>query len=313
MSGAVSDRLARLEGAGRVRGLAHRAYLAVHRAAERAGLHVVRASYDSPIPVVRGLGAEVFERESPLRAVEWEVDDQVRFLERDLAPYLSEFRPQAGPSSAPGEFRLDNQTYDRVDAELLYGIVRYLGPRRYVELGSGYSTLIAWEALEANARDGRPGDLSVFDPYPSPHVTARPELAVRLSPMGVQELPEQIVRDLGPSDVLFVDTSHTVKLGGDVNRIVLDLLPLVGPGVVVHFHDVFLPGDYSRGHVDNAHYWSEQYLLQAFLMYNREWEVLASAQAIVRAAPELVGRLIPSYRAGVSPGALWLRRRSAGA
>jgi hypothetical protein len=80
--------------------------------------------------------------------------------------------------------------------------------------------------------------------------------------------------------------------------------------VVVHFHDVFLPGDYSRGHVDNAHYWSEQYLLQAFLMYNREWEVLASAQAMVREAPELVGRLIPSYRAGVSPGALWLRRRS---
>jgi hypothetical protein len=80
---------------------------------------------------------------------------------------------------------------------------------------------------------------------------------------------------------------------------------------VVHFHDVFLPGDYSRGHLANAHYWTEQYLLQAFLMYNSDWEVLIGAQSLVRAAPELVARLIRSYRPGVSPGALWLRRRGA--
>ena len=306
----VSDRLARSESAGRAHALAHRAYLAVHHGAERAGLHVVRASYDSPIPIVNALDPELFEQESPLRAIEWGLEGQLRLLERELAPYLAEFRPRGGPDAADGEFRLDNHTYDRVDAELLYAIVRHLGPGRFVELGSGYSTLLAWAALQANARDGRAGEISIFDPYPSPHVTARPELTARLSPVGVQELSEQLVRELRPSDVLFVDTSHTVKLGGDVNRIVLDLLPLVAPGVVVHFHDVFLPRDYSRGHVANAHYWTEQYLLQAFLMYNREWEVLASAQAMVRAAPQLVGRLIPSYHPGVSPGALWLRRRA---
>jgi len=140
-------------------------------------------------------------------------------------------------------------------------------------------------------------------------VTARPELAERVSRVGAQELSESVVGELGASDILFVDTSHTVKLGGDVNRIVLDLMPLVAPGVVVHFHDVFLPADYSRGHLEGAHYWTEQYLLQAFLMYNEAWEVLASAQALVRAVPDTVARLIPSFRPGVSPGALWLRRR----
>jgi glycosyltransferase involved in cell wall biosynthesis/predicted O-methyltransferase YrrM len=307
--GSLRDRIARLEEGGPARAAAHRGYLAVHHLAERAGLHVVRASYDSPMPVVRELPAEVFERESPLRAVNWRLDEQVRLLEGELAPYLAEFRPTAEPSAPAGAFRLDNHTYDRVDAELLYAIVRHLGPRRYVELGSGWSTLVAWQALQANAREGRAGELACFDPYPSPHVTALPELAERVSSVGAQELSERVVGELGASDVLFVDTSHTVKLGGDVNRIVLDLMPLLAPGVVVHFHDVFLPGDYSRGHLEGGHYWTEQYLLQAFLMYNHAWEVLASAQALVRAAPDAVARLIPSYRPGVSPGALWLRRR----
>src|SRR5262249_1115842 len=143
----------------------------------------------------------------------------------------------------------------------------------------------------------------IYDPYPSPHVLARPELAEKLERVSAQALPEAVVTSLRAGDVLFVDTSHTVKLGGAVNRIVLELLPLVPPGVAVHFHDIFLPSEYSRGHLDDAHFWTEQYLLQAFLMGNDAWEVLAGAQAIVRHAPERVGALIESYRPGVSPGA----------
>jgi len=307
----MADRLARLEPGGRAPRLAFRAYLAFHRVAERVGLHAVRASYDSPIPRTRSLPPDIFERESPMRAIDWRFEDQLTFFERELAPYLAEFRPRPDPDAPVGSFRLDNQTYDRVDAELLYAVVRHFGPRRFLELGSGYSTLVASEALRANSSEGRQGELSVLDPHPSPHVTARPELAARVSPVAAQELSEEAVDQLEPSDILFVDTSHTVKMGGDVNRIVLDLLPRVAPGVVVHFHDVFLPRDYSKGHLANAHYWTEQYLLQAFLMYNDEWEVLVSAQALARRAPEVLGRLIPSYGVGVSPGAIWLRRRGA--
>ncbi len=115
--------------------------------------------------------------------------------------------------------------------------------------------------------------------------------------------------ELRAGDILFVDTTHTVKLGGDVNRIVLDLLPLVAPGVLVHFHDIFLPGDYSRGHIANAHYWNEQYLLQAFLIGNSGWEVVVGAQGIARHAPERLAAVIPSFGPGVSPAAFWIRRR----
>jgi hypothetical protein len=304
----VADRLSRREGDDALLRAAQRAYLAVHRGAERAGLHVVRASYDSPIPRRAELPADAFTRESPMRGIDWDVDAQLRFVETELAPYLGEFSAPEGPGEA-GEFRFGNRTYDRVDADLLHGIVRALKPARVLELGSGYTSLVIAGALAANAADGHPGAHAIRDPYASPHVTARPELAARLQPVSAQQLPEEEVTALRAGDILLVDTSHTVKLAGDVNRIVLDLLPLVAPGVAVHFHDIFLPGDYSRGHLDDAHFWTEQYLLQAFLIGNRDWEVLVGAQAIVRHAPDRVAAVVASHRPGASPGAFWIRRR----
>jgi predicted O-methyltransferase YrrM len=305
---ALSDRLSRMELGAGWRETAHRAYLAAHRAADRAGLHLVRASYDSPIPR-RADRAAALGRVSPMRGIAWDSATQLAFVERELAPYLAEFRPSADPDAATGEFRLDNHTYDRVDAELLYAMVRWSKPARHIELGTGYSTLVAALAHEADARDGRAGQLRCYDPYPSPHVLARADLAGLVERTAVQDLDERVVSELRAGDILFVDTSHTVKLGGDVNRIVLDLLPLVGPGVLVHFHDIFLPGEYSAGHLDHAHFWNEQYLLQAFLSGNAEWEVLVGAQALARDHPARLGELIPSFSSGVSPGAFWMRRR----
>jgi predicted O-methyltransferase YrrM len=306
---AGADRLSRLEGGG-WRGAAQRAYAATHRAAERVGVHVLRASYDSPIPRLSKLAPDVFEREVPMRGIDWDPERQTRFVEAELGRYLEEFRPASDPSAPPGRFRLDNHTYDRVDAELLYALVRWAKPRRYVELGSGYSTLVVADALAANARDGADCRLACYDPYPSGQVLARDDLRESVNPIPVQELPETVVRELGGGDVLFVDTSHTVKLGSDVNRVILELLPLVAAGVIVHFHDIFLPRDYSRGHLRDGHYWNEQYLLQAFLAGNSAWEVLLGAQAVALHAPGRLRELVPSYHPGVSPGAFWIRRRA---
>lgn len=306
-AGPLSDRLSRLERTP-WRVAAQRLYSATQRGAERVGVHLLRASYDSPIPRLSRLEPGVFERRSPMRGIGWDPDAQMAFVEAQLGRYLREFTPTADPDGPDGRFHLDNHTYDRVDAELLYAILRWSRPRRYVELGSGYSTLVAAEALAANASEGAEAEIGCFDPYPSAHVLARPDLRDRVSRVPVQELPEAEVSRLEAGDVLLVDTSHTVKLGGDVNRIVLEVLPLLAPGVVVHFHDVFLPRDYSHGHLSDGHYWNEQYLIQAFLAQNPSWEVLVGAQAVALDHPRRLAALIPSFREGVSPGALWIRR-----
>jgi len=107
---------------------------------------------------------------------------------------------------------------------------------------------------------------------------------------------------------VFVDTSYTVKLGGDVNHIIPELLPLIPAGVFVHFHEIFLPYPYSRAHFDGAHFWTEQDLLQAFLAGNAGWEILIGAYGVARAHPQRLAAAVPSFGFGVAPDAMWLRR-----
>ncbi|MGZ4173973.1 MAG: hypothetical protein ACXVQR_05795 [Solirubrobacteraceae bacterium] len=103
--------------------------------------------------------------------------------------------------------------------------------------------------------------------------------------MPAEDVDASEITALGRDDVLFVDTTHTVKSGGDVTRIVLDLLPLVASGVLVHFHDIFLPYGYPSAWVlEERRAWAEQYLLQAFLAFKAAFEVVFPAYAVVRRA-----------------------------
>jgi hypothetical protein len=279
-------------------------YRVVRRVLARLGLQVVYATYDSPIPRVEDFDDAFFERPSAMLGMSLDEERCMRFVEQELAPYLAEFRPRTDAEVSRGTFTLRNGTYESVDAESLYAIVRYANPRRIVELGSGWSTLVVREALALNEAEGHPVSHLCFDPYPSDRLPDTVSVERRL----VQELGPADLAELGDGDILFVDTSHSVKVGGDVNHIVLELLPTLAPGVLVHFHDIFLPFHYSRGHIDDAHYWAEQYLLQAYLAENPRWETMLPAQALARAFPERLAVVIPSFGSAVSPGAFWVRR-----
>ena len=287
--------------------LLRRGYLLTRRILGRAGLQLVVSTYDSPIPSLGAIDPGVFDRPDPMRGITFDPCAQADFLERELARFTREYDPPRDRDQAgPGRFFLRNGTYESVDAELLYAIVRRFEPRRIIELGSGFSTLIIREALARNGADLR-ATHTTYDPFRSallpPEVTVRPESA--------QSVALEAFQELGENDVLFVDTSHTVKLDGDVNRIVLEILPTLRPGVIVHFHDIFLPYPYSRAHLEDAHFWTEQYLLQAFLSGNPDWEILIGGYAVARAEPARLSAAVPSFHGGVNPGAFWIRRRLA--
>jgi hypothetical protein len=198
-----------------------------------------------------------------------------------------------------------------VDAELLYAMIRWLKPRRVLELGSGFTTLLIDMAARRNAADGSPVDASAYDPYPPPQILG-PERTAGVKPIRATDVPLETFGELESGDVLFVDTTHTVKLGSDVNYIVLDVLPTLAPGVIVHFHDIFLPWEYPREWFEvNRYLWAEQYLLQAFLACNRDFEVLLPAHALVREHAERLRQVIPSLVSPRTGGAMWLRRAAA--
>jgi Methyltransferase domain len=286
------------------------AYRGVRRAAAKAGLDVVVKTFYSPIPDLDALPPGTFERRSELPGIEWDLDRQLAFVRDELGPAMRAFNPP--PSQNGDRFQYaQNPSYTMADATALYAMVRRLRPRRVVELGSGHSTLVTAQALRENAADREAAQLEVFDPFPSVVGDELPGLT-RLERIGAQEVPLQTFETLEAGDILFVDTTHTVKVGSDVNFIVLEVLPRLAPGVVVHLHDIFLPYEYPRQWLeDYGLYWTEQYLVQAFLQCNSGYEVLAALHALQRDRRDAMAELLSPAVADWPGGAFWMRRTGA--
>jgi hypothetical protein len=272
---------------------------------------IVESNFYSPIPNLDLLPADIWERRSRLGGVDLRVDSAIKLIEGELAPFIAEMEvPAAGPQP-PGVFFLQNENYESVDAELLYAFVRARKPGRVVELGSGFTTLLIGQAARRNLDEGAAIEHLAFDPYPRAQIFGdRPPEPTVFEPLPATEVPPERLAELEAGDILFVDTTHTVKLGSDVNHIILDVLPALAPGVLVHFHDIFLPWEYPRVWFEEMDYfWAEQYLLQAFLAFNDSFEVVVPASAVAGEYPDRLGAVVPSFTPGRRPGAFWITRR----
>jgi predicted O-methyltransferase YrrM len=285
----------------RLRSLIQRA-TGLHVARSRS-YHLVRRSYQDPIPEPQE--DAFWDRERPLPALDLDTEVMIELAERELAEGIREFSPPQG-------FDFANAYYASVDAEVAHALLRARRPRTVIELGSGYSTLVIAAACRANARDGAPVEYSVLDPHPRPGDPGLDGLegVSELRRVRTQDVDPRTVDSLDRGDVLFVDTTHTVKVGSDVNTIVLELLPRLRPGVLVHFHDVFLPSEYPRPLVEQLGlYWAEQYLLEAFLSFNDAFRVVFAAHAVSRRHQDRLRALVPSYDGSNMPSSFWIERR----
>ena len=285
--------------------------LAFH-AGQRAGLHILPNYFYSPVPDTRTLPDELWTRQGELPGVDLREQAQVALLTELAAAYSEEFNAlPRHPGPAPG-FYLHNPRFGAVDAEIAYALVRQAKPRQVVEVGSGFSTLLLLEALRANERDGHPGRLTACEPYPDGLVRAAAAADPRLElrPVPVQAVPLEVFTGLGRGDVLFIDSTHVCKIGSDVQYEILEVLPRLRPGVLVHLHDIFLPQEYPKDWVLRLHrFWNEQYLLQAFLAFNHGYEVVWGSSLMHLRHPDLLREAIASYDPDSQhPGSFWLRR-----
>ena len=288
-----------------------RAYRALRRGAEAVGLQVVLKTFYSPIPELGRLPADWWDRVDDLPGIDLGLDRQLDFVEQRLTEPMAEFEPPAQATGDRFQYALDSPSYPGLDAAVLYAIVRAFKPARILELGSGHSTLVAAQAVRRNRDEGAPCRLEAYDPYPSVVSEELPGLEA-LHRTAAQDLPSTLFEPLQAGDVLLVDTTHTVKTGSDVNFVVLDVLPRLAPGVIVHVHDVYLPFEYPRGFAESfGLYWAEQYLLQAFLSMNAGYEVLLANVALGRLRTEELRARLPPGRLELGGSAMWIRRRPA--
>ena len=127
----------------------------------------------------------------------------------------------------------------------------------------------------------------------------------------VQEVDLALFERLEPADILFIDSTHVVRTGGDVPFLYLEVLPRLRPGVIVHLHDVFLPREYPQSWLTEHHlFWNEQYLLHAFLLFNAAFEVLFANQYIALRHQAALRDVFPHSPWWDRGGSFWMRRMS---
>jgi hypothetical protein len=150
-----------------------------------------------------------------------------------------------------------------LDGVSLYGFTRNRSPRRYIEIGSGNSTLF----VDRARRDGHMDmEIVSIDPYPRRAIDAICDSIVR---QPLEDTDLDIFGTLQDGDIVFFDGTHRVFMNSDVTVFFLDVLPKLPPGVLVGVHDIHLPDDYRPEHADR--YYSEQYLLAAYLLSEPSW------------------------------------------
>lgn len=194
-------------------------------------------------------------------------DEAQLALLSELAKYQL---PKEWSTSQPG-YDPSNDQFPPHDAAVLYAMICHLRPARIVEVGCGWSTTVTARAIE-DARTG--SELTCVDPFPRDFLHSIDAIA-ELRAERVEHTPMAVFEALGAGDVLFIDSSHVAKTGSDVVHQLLEVLPRLVDGVVVHVHDIFIPEDYPKAWVGAGFGWNEQYLLQAFLSGNRDVEILA--------------------------------------
>lgn len=274
---------------------------------ERHGFHVTPVRFNQPIPDTRSLPETLWSRPSELLGIDMNELAQVDLL-RSFSRFRDEYqRFPTGATEEDNRFYLGNGLFDGVDALVAYCMVRHFQPRLVIEVGSGFSSLVLGDAA---AKNGRAGVICI---EPSPREFLRkgfPGLQT-LMEKNVQEIDLEFFSQLQSGDFLFIDSSHTVKIGGDVNYLFLEVLPRIKPGVIVHVHDIFLPFEYRRDWVlGEFRFWTEQYLLQTFLTFNSEFEVLLANYYLSHYHQEHLEAVFPKLPRWIG-GSFWMRRRPA--
>jgi hypothetical protein len=261
---------------------------------DRVGVHVLPKHYYTPLPDYAWLrrNQSLWMKRSALVGVAWDLDRQLQWMEETCLPFYGEVRGlafyrdvverQLGPGYGP------------IESQVLHCVVRRYAPATIVEIGSGVSTACMLRAIDCNVREGKPASrLVCVEPFPRPALRNLSRVTHIEAPC--QAVDAEVFESLRAGDLLFIDSSHAVKVGSDVVRIYLDIIPRLPAGVLIHIHDIYLPYLYSRHVLDTYFGWQETVLVQALLTHNARLKVLAAESALHYDRREELRALLSDY------------------
>lgn len=257
--------------------------------------------------------ADTFPRTRPapperLRDVEIDIESMTDLWTGSLAPIL---KSSQLPQQADGlhRYHFENPAYSYGDGSILRAMILLHRPRRIVEVGSGYSSACILDtAFDEGELDTR---ITFVEPYATllkSMLRPQDEARVSIHECGVQQAPLEIFEELEENDILFIDSTHVVKTGSDVVYELTEVLPRLKPGVLIHFHDIFYPFEYSHQWVvEQNRSWNEIYALRNFLAFNAAFKVVFFNDMFLQLRRDAIERDYPLFLKN-SGGAIWLKR-----
>ncbi|HKR61161.1 MAG TPA: class I SAM-dependent methyltransferase, partial [Pyrinomonadaceae bacterium] len=175
---------------------------------ERRGFHVTPARFNQPIPDTQSLPETLWSRPSELVGIRMNEAAQLNLL-RSFSEFRDEYQHfPAAQTQEHNQFYLGNRLFDGVDALVAYCMIRHFQPRLIIEVGSGFSSLVLGQAAEKN----KTSELICIEPFPREFLREGFPGLQTLIEKEVQTIGLEFFSQLGSGDILFIDSSHTVKI-----------------------------------------------------------------------------------------------------
>lgn len=205
------------------------------------------------------------------------------------------------------DFFYNNPSFGPGDFEYTYSLIRKIKPQKIIEVGSGYSTRIILNAMEMNNKNNYSCELTCIEPYEK-HLIKN--LPVEIFEKKIEDVDVNYFKKLDKNDILFIDSSHIIRPEGDVVYEILNILPELNHGVIIHFHDIFTPYNYPKRWISNFVLWNEQYLLESFLTENSKFEIIGSLNFLKQNFWKEFSSKFPiiSKNENSIPGSFWIRK-----
>jgi hypothetical protein len=280
----------------RIKVLGKQGFRTIFEFGQHLGVDVLPRHFYSEIPDVADLRRDDRWKEprSMVGINGTDIGEQLRFVAACCPPAMVE-RLRAGDIHAHACAENREAGFGQVESEFLHAFLTARRPRRIVQVGCGVATAVMLRAAE---EAGERPEVVCVEPYPGEFLREAARAGrIELEATKAQDIPLEVLTGLGAGDLLFVDSSHTVKPGSEVNRLILEVLPRLRRGVWVHFHDIFFPYDYQPGLLsDELFFNNESVLLQAFLIGNPRYTIRAALSMLHYAAPEALRGYLPNYR-----------------
>lgn len=248
----------------------------------------------------------IFSEDRNLKGIDWNLSGQMEMLE--TFSYSEELASVPQEKSGSLVFYFNNGAFESGDAEYWYQIIRSIKPLRIFEIGSGYSTLMAINAIHKNQSENPSYRCKhiCIEPYEMPWLE---ETGVTVVRKKVEDVELSFFSQLEENDILFIDSSHIIRPQGDVLFEYLELLPSLNKGVIVHVHDIFSPKNYPKQWLqDEIRFWNEQYLMEAFLSHNSSWTIVGALNYLHHNHYDKLKSVAPFLTPDREPGSFYIKK-----